>query len=99
MKPLDPLTARLFPTLASFARRQRWLGVVGIVAVLCALSFAGGVVLGHYQGLVSRENYHDVVRHINDLEQQYEKHHPKSLRTTKAQSAILIDQAERGERP
>jgi len=95
MKPLDPLTARLFPTLASFARRQRWLGVVGIVAVLCALSFAGGVVLGNYQGQVSRENYHAVVLRINSLEQFTQEHHPKSLRTTKVQAQAIIGNGER----
>jgi hypothetical protein len=94
MTPLDPVTARLFPTLAKFARRQWWLGALCIVAVLCALSFAGGVVVGHYQGMVSQENYHAVVQHINDLEREYEKHHPKSLRTTRAQAQAIIGNGE-----
>jgi ammonia channel protein AmtB len=95
MKPLDPVEVRLFPRLARFARRQWWLGALGIVAVLCTLSFAGGVVVGHYQGMVALENYHAVVRHINDLEQEYEKHHPKSTRTTKAQAVALMEQVEK----
>jgi len=87
----------MFPSLARFARRQWWLGMLGIVATLCALSFAGGVVVGSYRGHVADENYHSVVGHINDLEQQYEKHHPKSMRTTKMQAVVLVGHAK--ERP
>jgi hypothetical protein len=66
-----------------------------MVAVLCALSFAGGVLVASYRGRVADENYHAVVRHINDLEQEYERHHPKSIRMTKAQSVALMEQAEK----
>ena len=95
MRPLDPIEARMFPRLASFARRQWWLGALGIVVVLCALSFAGGVMLGSYQGQVSRENYHAVVLRINSLEQFTKEHHPKSLRTTKAHAIAIIGNGER----
>ena len=95
MTPLDPVTARCFPTIAKFARRQWWLGALGIVAALCALSFAGGVVVGHYQGMVSQENYHAVVLRINTLEQFTQEHHPKSLRTTRAQAVAIIGNGER----
>ena len=95
MKPLDAVTSKMFPTLARFARRQWWLGTLGVVALLCALSFAGGVVVGSYRGRVADENYHAVVLRINAIEQFTQEHHPKSLRTTRAQSAVLIDQAEK----
>ena len=95
MTPLDPLTVRLFPTLAKYARRQWWLGALGIVAVLCALSFASGVMLGSYRGRVADENYHAVILRINNLEQFTQEHHPKSLRTTRAQAIAIIGNGER----
>ena len=95
MRPLDPVEVRLFPSLAKYARRAWWLIALSVVVLLCALSFAGGVVLGSYRGRVADENYHTVVLRINSLEQFTQEHHPKSLRTTRAQSAVLIDQAEK----
>ena len=92
---LDPVEVRLFPRLARFARRQWWLGVLGIVAILCALSFAGGVMLGSYRGHVADENYHAVIWRVNTLEREYEQHHPKSLRTTRAQAIAIIGNGER----
>ena len=90
---LDHVTARLFPTVAKFARRQWWLGALGIVAVLCALSFAGGVMLGSYRGKTADENYYEWGRRLNILEREYERDHPKRLRTTRAQAAVLVEQA------
>ena len=95
MRPLDPVEVKLFPSLARYARRAWWFIVVSVVVLLCALSFAGGVVLGSYRGRVADENYHAVVLRINNLEQFTQEHHPKSLRTTRAQAIAIIGNGER----
>lgn len=95
MISLDPITARLFPALARYARRQRWLGLVGVMAILCALSFAAGVVVGSYRGKVADETYYAWGLRLNTLERDYEQHHQKALTMTKAQSAVLIDRLQK----
>jgi hypothetical protein len=99
MTALDPVSARMFPTLAKYARRQRRLGLLGVGMILCALSFAGGVVVGSYRGKVADETYYAWGLRLNTLERDYQEHHPKMLRTTKAQAAVVTTEIERRKEP
>lgn len=85
MTPLNPIYVRLFPSLARYVRRQWWFGMLGMVAILCALSFAGGVMIGSYRGRVADENYYEWGRRLNLLETDYYARFP-GLRITKTQA-------------
>jgi uncharacterized membrane-anchored protein YhcB (DUF1043 family) len=95
MTTLDPVTARLFPSVAKFVRRQRRKGLLFTHGIALVIGLAVGVLLMGYRGRVSDENYQAWGLRLNALEAQYQQEHPKSLRTTKAQSAVLVEQAQK----
>lgn len=95
MKPLDPLVARMFPTLARYARKMRWLGVLAIAVLIYTLGFHNGLLVGTYRGQVADESYTQTVREFNRFKEDYLKHHEQKLRVTKAQAQVAVSQKER----
>jgi len=89
MMPLDLVTARCFPTLASYWRRTRR------ERLLCRHSFAflvGVAVtflfLGYHQH-VATENQGRLIGRIAVIEEQYQRDHPAAMKLTKIQAQDL----------
>lgn len=99
MKPLDDITRRLFPTLAKYANKLQWLMLLAGAVIVYTLGFHNGLLLGSYRGKVADENYAEVVRRVNALEEFTQGHHAKLLRTTGGQAAIIAQGLEKGGRP
>ena len=94
MTPLDPLTRRLFPSLAAYARRARW-AIYGCVAVVIfTAGLAAGLTIGSYRGQVADESYAHMIREFNLFKEDYLKHHVRSLTTSKAAAQVVVQQAE-----
>lgn len=90
MKQFDPIYFHLFPSLYRFVCRQRQKGLLFTHGLALVIGLAIGTLLMGYRGKVADENYHEYGRRLNILEQEYEKHHPKSLRTNKAQAQVIV---------
>jgi hypothetical protein len=94
---LDPVSALLFPSLARFARRTRWLVYACLAVFLFTAGLACGLVIGTYRGKVADENYQEWGRRLNVLEQDYAKHHREG-RVTKAQAQVIAQQRDEARR-
>jgi hypothetical protein len=86
MKPLDPVEARLFPTLAAYARKARRRSILALIGLTLSVYIIGRDVLSAYQGRVATENMQAVVRRVNDLEAHCQKTSPSQFITTKTQA-------------
>lgn len=94
MTPLDPTTARLFPSLARYARRQRWLGWLAVAGIIYVMGFWSGLLVGSYRGQVADESYTRMVYEFNQFKEDYLKHHVKQLTVTKAAAQVITQQRE-----
>lgn len=94
MKILDPVSARLFPSLARHARKMKWLGMLAIAVCVYMLGLHNGLLLGTYRGRVADESYTKTVYEFNQFKEDYLKHHAKDLRTTKAAAQVIVQRNE-----
>lgn len=94
MKPLDPVTARCFPSLARYARKQRWLGVLAIAGIIYVVGFWSGLLVGSYRGQVADESYTYMVHEFARFKEDYLAHHAKGLTTTRAAAQVLTQRKE-----
>lgn len=85
MKPLDEVSARMFPTLDRYARQVRRRSIFALIALTVSAYIIGRDVLSAYQMRVARENMATMVSHVAALEDQYQRDHP-ALRVSKAQA-------------
>lgn len=83
--PLDPVTARLFPTLAAYARKVRRREIIALVGIALSLYIIGRDVLSAYQLRVAKENMSAMVGHVAALEDQYQRDHP-ALKVSRVQA-------------
>ena len=99
--PLDAVSARLFPSLAAYARKVRRRELLALVGIILSAYVLGRDLLSAYQGRVATENMHDMVGRINNLETACQKEYPKRAIVTKAQAAVSARQSEeeRGGKP
>lgn len=94
MTPLDSISARLFPTLARYARRQRWLGLLAVAGIIYVVGFWSGLLVGSYRGQVADESYEHMVREFNQFKGEYLQHHAKQLTMTKPQAQVSAQRKE-----
>lgn len=94
MKPLDDITARMFPSLARYARRQRRLGLLAVAGIVYVVGFWSGLLVGSYRGQVANESYEYMVREFNSFREDYLKHHAGRFTTTKAQAQVIVQRKE-----
>lgn len=92
--PLDPVSARLFPSLARYARKQRWLGLLAVAGIVYVVGFWSGLLVGTYRGQVADQSYEHMVREFGQFKEDYLKHHTKSLTTTKAAAQVTVQRKE-----
>jgi len=94
MTPLDPISARMFPTLARYARRVRWVLYGCAAFIIFTAGLAAGVLIGGYRGQVADESYAHAIREFHEFREDYLKHHVKSLTTTKAAMQVSAQKKE-----
>jgi len=101
MTALDPITKRMFPTLAAYARKMRWLGFLAVAVIVYTIGFHNGLLLGSYRGRVADESMTTWGREFHQFKEDYLKHHAKALMITKAQARVVVQQKEdlREEKP
>lgn len=92
--PFDPVSARLFPSLARYARKQRWLGLLAIAVMIFTSGLACGLLIGNYRGQVADEFMTTWEREFHQFKEDYLKHHAKDLRTTKAAAQVIVQRKE-----
>jgi hypothetical protein len=95
MTPLDPIHARLFPSLAAYAHRLRRRELLALVGIALSVYVLGRDALSAYQGRVATENMLAMVGRINELEAHCQRERPKQLTTSKAQSQVTTAGIER----
>lgn len=88
MKPLDPVTARCFPSLARYVRKVRRRDRLAFVGIVLSAYVLGRDLLSAYQGRVATQNMSAMVGRVNDLEGKCQKEYPKRLTLTKAQAQV-----------
>ena len=99
MTPLDPVSSRLFPTLARYARRTRRLALVCSHALLFLAGMAVTFLwLGYHQYVVT-EAQGRLVGRISAIEEQYERDHKHAMVTTKTQANDAAWKREKEGRP
>jgi hypothetical protein len=88
MKALDPITVRLFPTLAAYTRKVRRRELLALIGITLSAYLLGRDLLSAYQSRAATENMTAMVGRVNSLETTCQKEHPKRFVTTKAQAAV-----------
>ena len=83
MKSLDPITQRMFPTLAAYAHKVRRRELVALVGITLSVYVLGRDLLSAYQSRVAAENMSAMVGRVNNLETTCQKEHPKRFVATK----------------
>lgn len=99
MKPLDEITARMFPTLAKCERQMRRRILSTTILSILAVYVLGRDLLSAYQGRVATQNMLATVTRINALEEKCQRDYPKRLVMTKAQAADSAWKREQEGRP
>jgi len=95
MKPLDPVSSSLFPSLAAYARKVYRRELLALVLIILSAYIIGRDALSAYQGRVATENMMAMVPRVNDLEVQSQKECPRKFVITKAQVSDAIWKRER----
>ena len=85
MTSLDPVTQRMFPTLARYARKVHRRELLALVGITLSAYVLGRDALSAYQGRVATENMLAMVTRVNEIEAQCQKEYPKRFSLTKAQ--------------
>ena len=88
MKPLDPISSRMFPTLAAYARKVRRRELLALVAIVLSAYVLGRDMLSAYQGRVAAENMLAVVTRVNEIEAQCQQAQPRRFVLTKAAAQV-----------
>lgn len=83
MKPLDPVSRHMFPTLAATEDRMWWWRAVYIIGIILSAYILGRDLLSAYQSRVATENMQAMVGRVNTLETTCQKEHPKRFVATK----------------
>ena len=97
--PLDAVSARLFPSLARYARKMKRLGLLAVAVVIFTGGLACGLLVGSYRGQVADESYQYQVREFNQFKEDYLRRFAKDLRVTAAQAQVIVTQRERERTP
>ena len=90
MKSLDPLQARLFPTLAAYARDLRRREILAFIGVALSAYIIGRDLLSAYQGRIATENMLAVVTRVNELESQCQQAYPKKFTVSKSLAQVIV---------
>lgn len=91
---LDPIYARLFPTLARYAHQVRRRELLALAGLALSGYVLGRDLLSAYQGRVATEHMMGIVGRINNLEETCQKDYPRRLTVTKAAAQVLTQQRE-----
>lgn len=94
MKPLDDITARMFPTLARYARTVRRRELLALAGIVLSGYVLGRDLLSAYQGRVATEHMMGMLGRINSLEDTCQQTYPQRLTVTKAAAQVLTRQRE-----
>jgi hypothetical protein len=90
LKGLDPVSARLFPSLAAYARKVRRRELLALMGLALSAYIIGRDALSAYQGRVATENMLAMVTRVNLIENQCKKEYPKRFLTTRGEAAAII---------
>lgn len=94
MPPLDPVHARLFPSLARYARTVRRRELLALTGLALSGYVLGRDLLSAYQGRVATEHMLAIVGRVNELESACQREYPRRLTVTKAAAQVLTQQRE-----
>ena len=94
MTPLDPISARMFPTLAAYARKVRRRELLAMAGITLSAYVLGRDVLRAYREGIATENMLSMVTRVNEIEEQCQRERPKRLIMTKAQAQISAQKRE-----
>lgn len=94
MKPLDDITARMFPTLARYCRTVRRRELLALAGIALSGYVLGRDMLSAYQGRVATEHMMGMLGRINSLEETCQKDFPKRLTMTKGAAQVIVQQKE-----
>lgn len=95
MKPLDSVSARMFPSLAAYAKKVRRRELLALVCIAISAYVLGRDALSAYRERVATEHMLAVVMRVNNLESACQKDYPKRSLVTKAQAAVIVAQREK----
>ena len=94
MRPLDPVTARLFPTFAAYVR---WVRRLALVCSHLLLFLAGVAItflfLGYHQHIAT-ENQGQLIGRVAVLEAQCQRDFPRKFVLTKAAAQVSVQKRE-----
>jgi len=94
MTPLDAVSARLFPSLAAYARKVRRRELLAMAGITLSAYVLGRDVLRAYREGIATENMLSMVTRVNEIEEQCQRERPKRLIMTKAQAQISAQKRE-----
>lgn len=94
MKQLDDITARMFPTLAKYARTVRRRELLALTGIVLSGYVLGRDLLSAYQGRVATEHMMGMVGRVNNLEETCQKDFPKRLTMTKGAAQVIVQRNE-----
>lgn len=92
--PLDPVTARCFPSLARYARKVRRREILALVGIVLSGYIVGRDVLSAYQGRVATEHMLGMMGRVNSLEAACQRDYPRRLTMTKAAAQVTVQRKE-----
>ena len=92
MKPLDAVSARLFPSLAAYARNVRRRELLALIGTALSAYVLARDALGAYQGRVATEGLHAMLQRVNEIEERCQG--SRKLITSKAAAQVIVQQIE-----
>lgn len=92
MTPIEPVTARLFPTLAAYAHKVRRREILALVLTALSVYVLGRDALSAYQGRVATEGLHAMLQRVNEIEGVCQG--SRKLVTTKAAAQVAVQKIE-----
>ena len=94
MKPLDPITCRLFPSLASYVRKVRRRELLAMAGITLSAYVLGRDVLRAYREGIATENMLSMVTRVNEIEAQCQRESPRKFVLTKAAAQVHVQKRE-----
>ena len=94
MTPLDPISARMFPTLAAYARKVRRRELLAMAGITLSAYVLGRDVLRAYREGIATENMLSMVTRVNEIEEQCQRESPRKFVLTKAAAQVHVQKLE-----
>ena len=94
MKPLDAVSARLFPSLAAYARKVRRRELLAMAGITLSAYVLGRDVLRAYREGIATENMLSMVTRVNEIEAQCQRDNPRRFTITKAAAQVSVQKLE-----